>query len=84
MTTAQGFSFFTGGMNSAVVPAALGDQQYSRGINVSSRGGYIRTRPGLKKLDYALPPGDYQGAGRWSLDDGDRLVMVVEIGRAHV
>lgn len=64
------------GMNSGVKPALLKETAYAQGINVSSRGGLLHTRPGFTQ-DCAMPSAvDFQGAHRWSLNSGDRLVSV--------
>jgi len=53
----------------------LQESQYSSSINVSTRGGFVSTRPGFTKL-MDLGPGVFQGAGRYRLNEGDRLIFV--------
>jgi len=77
MTATDGFIAVTAGMNSTAAPLLLGEQQFARGINVSTRGGFLRTRPGFTALAWQLPQGKFQGCEKWSLDSGDRVVMVI-------
>lgn len=70
------FTVLTGGMNSGSDPVMLGSGQYSKGINVSCRGGMIHTRPAFVRENVDLPQGIwFQGAARWSTDDGDKIVV---------
>lgn len=50
-----------GGMNDYIEPDFLPETSYAKGINVSSRGGKIHTRPRFHKL-LELPEGKFQGA----------------------
>lgn len=72
-----GFTSLLNGVHTGIDPDVLGEAYYSLGINVSSRGGLIHTRPGFT-TDAALGSGTYQGGGVWSLNSGDRWVYVVE------
>ena len=74
---ADGFISLLDGMNSGLEPALLSDYSYAKGINVSSRRGFVHTRPGFVKEPVTLASGTFQGAGRWSLNSGDRLVYVI-------
>lgn len=72
----EGFVSFIEGMNAGTDPSVLKDTQYSRGINISTRSGLIHTRPGFVRV-CDLPPGKFCGCGRWSLNAGDLLVVVI-------
>ena len=72
----DGFVNLLGGMSGGLAPTLIPETTYARGINVSTRGGLVHTRPGFMKLS-ALPNGKFQGAGRWSMNSGDRVVYVV-------
>lgn len=70
------FTALTDGMNSGIAPGLIKDTSYARGINITSRGGLVRTRPGFTRMK-ALPfSGAYQGASRWRLNSTDRMVAV--------
>lgn len=73
---AEIFSRFLEGQHDGVDPEWLPEGQYARGLNVSSRGGKLRTRPRLqavvKKL--GLPP-PFQGCAVYRWDSEDRLVL---------
>jgi hypothetical protein len=77
----DGFISLLDGMNSGIAPELIKDTAYSKGINVTSRNGLIRTRPGFVKVA-ELGSGVFQGAGKWSLNSGDRLVYVLS-GRVY-
>ncbi len=80
----SGFTNLGGGMNGAAAPSVLPENQYSRGINLTVRGGFPRTRPALvEEAVPGMPVGVPQGAGTWSLASGDRIVFVVS-GRIYV
>lgn len=74
---AQGFISTAKGMDGGTHPALLPDGYISNGVNIAVRDGRAMTRPGFTRLDVTLPQGLFQGAARWSLNSGDRLVMVV-------
>ena len=73
----DGFVTLIGGMNSGTDVAVLPAEQYARGINVTARGGLIRSRPGFTKVPVTLPQGDVQGFGVWALHDADRIVVII-------
>ncbi len=74
----------TSGYNGSRDPALQVDQGYCGGVNLSIRGGFARTRPALVEQGIAgMPAGLFQGAGVWSLENGDRFVFVVD-GRVFV
>jgi len=81
-TQYDGFMALQMGMNAALNPAYLPESQYAKGINVDVRGGLIRTRSGFRQVAQ-LPDGIFNGAGRWSLNSGDRIVVGIQ-GDLHV
>lgn len=85
-TTVDGFSPMTKGMHSGLDPVLLDSNgQYAYGVNVTTRGGFVKTRPGFALLG-TLPPslaGKFQGAAVYSLDEADHLVYAVS-GRVFV
>jgi len=65
-------------MHGGIDPLLLGENLYAKGINVSSRNGLIHTRPGFRSLGQIPTTGtDFQGAYRWSLNSGDRVVVAI-------
>lgn len=78
------FSGLYGGQNSEASPLLLSQEVYARGINIDIRGGLVKTRPGfvadelIMPGEEEVPSGKFQGAARWALPDGDRLVFVVD------
>jgi hypothetical protein len=77
---------FAGGMNSGFDPANLQESQYARGINVSCRGGVIRTRPDFKLLDLQFQSnadrerfriGKFQGAAWFQQGATQNIVAVM-------
>lgn len=70
-----GFVSLLGGMHAGIEPEVLAETAYSRGINVTSRGGLVQTRPGFTK-SVSLGAGVFQGMAAWSLRDASRLVVV--------
>lgn len=72
----DGFASLVDGMNSGLNPMFLKETEYARGVNITSRGGFVATRPGLT-VEKVLASGKFQGAGVWSLNSGDRIVFVV-------
>lgn len=60
-----------GGMNAAIHPGVIPATDFARGVNVSIRGGFVKTRPGWHSFssDIAamLSPGTdlFQGSGTW-------------------
>lgn len=75
---AEGFIELRNGMNSGRNPLLLADTQCSRAINVSFRGGQAGTRPAYVKVPVSIPAGIFRGCGRWSLEQSDRLVFVID------
>lgn len=57
-----GFLSVLGGMNGALSPSLLADSQYAFGLNVSSRGGLLHTRPRWYRMWHYIPDGRFQGA----------------------
>ena len=77
-TVADSFLALHGGQNSYGDPILLSAENYAKGINITVRGGLAKTRPGfVAETVVGMPTGTFQGAHRWSLEDGDRLVFVV-------
>jgi len=52
---------FLAGMESSAEPGTLGPDYYSRGMNVTNRGGIVQCRPGYR-CRTILPAGNFQGA----------------------
>jgi hypothetical protein len=71
-----GFTSLMGGMHAGIAPSILGETAYSRGINVSSRDGLVKTRPGFVP-EVTLPAGAFQGMLSWSLNSGTRIVIAI-------
>lgn len=70
-------SILSNGMHGGLHPATVPRGQYSRGINLACRGGYVTTRPGwshVKDLGTTLTP--FQGASRWRPGNTEYLVSV--------
>lgn len=76
---ADGFVSLLGGMHAGIDPEVLGETAYSRGINVMSRGGLVRTRPGFAPA-IQLPAGTFQGMAVWALHGGHKIVSVIRGG----
>lgn len=70
-----GFVSLMGGAHAGIAPEILTETAYSRGINVSSREGLIKTRPGFVPEAVELPAGVFQGMLAWHLHSGSRLVL---------
>lgn len=72
------FSSLLGGMHEGIDPMILREDQYARGVNISSRGGLIRNRPALDEIISLSNIKDFKGAGVYSFPDGneetDRVV----------
>lgn len=67
------------GMNEGVNPLRLNkDEQYRLGLNVSCRGGLLHTRPKFIDTNAVIPDGTFQGAYLFSMNSGDRIVVVVD------
>jgi hypothetical protein len=73
----EGMGPVTGGVHGGLHPSLLQENQYSKGLNITTRGGFVSTRPGFRKL-LDLGTGVFQGAGRYRLNEGDRLIFVQE------
>jgi hypothetical protein len=66
------------GMSGGIDPEEIKDTAYARGLDVVSRDGKLQTRPAFVEAAGAiLPEGVFQGASIWSLNAGDRIVMVI-------
>lgn len=72
----DGFVSQLGGMHAGIDPEVLGETAYSRGINLTSRGGLLRTRPGFTP-EVQLPAGTFQGMASWALNSGNKIVVVI-------
>lgn len=82
-TTSDGFSAMTKGMHSGLDPLLLDSNgQYAYAVNCSTRGGYIRTRPGFTNLG-TLGSGKFQGAGVYALDEADHMAFAIS-GKVYV
>ena len=70
----EGFVSLVDGMQGGVEPMLTKETSFSVGVNVTGRRGLLQTRPSFRKVA-DIPSGLYQGAGRWSLNGGDRIVL---------
>lgn len=75
----DGFGSLASGCHGGLYPSILGETQFAAAVNVSVRGGFARTRPGLTKL-FDLGGLEFQGAGLYRLNEGDRIVCVLSGG----
>ena len=74
----DGFVSLMGGMSGRIQPELLNETAYARGINISSRGGLVRTRPVFRMFPWqptTLTAGTFQGVGVFRLQGTDRLVF---------
>jgi len=69
----DGFVSLIGGMDEGLDPSALQPTNYVRGLNVTNRGGLVKTRPAFKKI-CDLETGDFKGAFSYRLHDAHRIV----------
>ena len=73
----DGFTNLSMGMDAQRDPFILPEMQCARGLNVTFRGGLVKTRPGFVMDLVNLPKGtEFQGAGVWKLTSGDIIVFV--------
>ncbi len=72
----DGFVSFTNGANDGVDASVLADNYYARGVNISTRGGLVKTRPPWKKL-LTLESGLFQRAALYRLNSADRIVYTI-------
>ena len=76
---ANGFTDLRHGMNGNRNPLLLADTQCAKAINVVFRGGAPETRPAFDLVSGSnRPSGQFRGCGIWSLESGDRLMIVVD------
>ena len=80
---ADGFVSLLGGMHAGLDPEVLAETGYSRGINVTSRGGLLRTRPGFTPDAQLYSRGRFQGMAAWHTAAGAKIVAVVR-GRVQI
>ncbi len=74
-----GFVTLPGGMNAGTNPLLVEDTQCARAINVVFRSGLARTRPAFERLCATeIPSGVFLGLGRWSLEEREYIVFVVD------
>ena len=82
-TTYDGFAAMTKGMHSGLDPRLLDSNgQFAYGVNVTTRGGTVGTRPAFAHLG-KVGDGLFQGAATYSLDESDHIVFCVS-GRVVV
>lgn len=75
----DGFVSLGGGMNAGTSPALLEQSaQYAFGVNVSSRGGLLHTRPPFIRFEAYIPSGKFQGACLYRTEDADRIVYCID------
>ena len=79
---AAGFVSLLRGMHGGIEPDILAQDQYAKGLNVSSRRGLISTRPMFKEFaaSGSLPVGLFQGAAVYRLNAADRIIFAVAGG----
>lgn len=87
----DGFSELTGGIDSGRVPILLQRNQLSYGINTYLRGGFLRPRPGIKKINLTFggnsvlegrqKSGRFQVAGYYKPDSGPECLLASIGGR---
>jgi hypothetical protein len=76
----EAFISLVGGMNGGLAGTLLPENQYAFGLNVSSRGGLIHTRPAFRLLDVAFGGNvgaSFQGSSPYRLPWADRVVCVI-------
>lgn len=78
----DGFVSLLDGMNAGIEPQLIKKTAYALGVNTTSRGGLIQTRPGFDLVAY-LQGVNYYGSSRWSLEGREYLVYVTD-GDVHV
>jgi len=75
-----------GGMNSNVLSSKPGERQYFKGVNITCRGGKIRTRPGFNILDltfnnltdkHVFEHGKFQGGDVYQTPNATYLICAV-------
>lgn len=80
-----GIRALTGGMDSGRDAALIRPDQVSNAVNATTRGGFIRPRPGFAKLTMALPElhanGRFQHAAYYRPDVGPEAMILVASGR---
>jgi len=69
---------FVEGVNQNHDVSLIKETQMAGGVNLSSRGGKTFTRPGFKELGVTIATGKFQGALRYHLSSGDRIVYVID------
>ena len=78
------FQNLSQGMNGGMFPAYISDYQYSKGINITCRGGVIRTRPPFNEIilsstDAAVlhnvQYGKFQGMFKYEYEDSDYIAF---------
>lgn len=72
----DGFQSLISGMQAGLDPELAGETAYCLGINLTSRGGLVRTRPGFVRGPQ-LPSGVFQGMRAWILHGASRIVAVI-------
>lgn len=86
----DGIGAMPGGMNSGVVPQLLDKSQVSFATNCTFRGGYIKNRPGLRKMSLTFPEGTnqtnfegtiFQGAAYFKSEYGTESIVASIGGR---
>ena len=82
-TARDGFGPLVKGMHSGLDPLLLDSSgQYAYGVNVTTRGGFVRTRPGFAHLG-KIGEGKFQGAAVYALDEADHMAFAID-GIVHV
>jgi len=71
----DGFGPVPGGVHGGLHPSLLQESQFAAGLNITTRGGYVSTRPGFTKV-LDLGSGVFQSAARYRLNEGDRIIFV--------
>ncbi len=85
----DGFSVVDGGVDTGKAPILLKQNQLSYGVNIDLRGGFIRPRAGLRKVELTFGGNDVlelrQKTGRWQVGwyfkpDNGPAVLLASIG----
>lgn len=74
----DGFVSLMGGMSGRIQPELLSETAYARGVNISSRGGLVHTRPVFRMFPWqpqTLLAETFQGMGVFRLQGTDRLIF---------
>ena len=75
----DGFGPMSKGMHSGLDPMYLDSfGQYAYGVNVTTRGGTLKTRPGFVDLGSVGSGSNFQGAKEYLLDESDHVAFCID------